>query len=63
MFNAMMSSGMSSQVSSGGPSGVTSIAASADMDAEGPVSSGFCSLLEGGFPGGGAVDIMRDCIH
>lgn len=58
VLSAMMSSGMSSHVSSGGASRLTSMAPSADVGAEEPVSPGFFSLLEGGFPGGGAEDIV-----
>lgn len=57
----MMSSGMSSQVSSGGVSGVTSMDAAGSADEEGAAagSSGFFSGLFGGLLGGGAEDIVR----
>jgi len=54
---------MSLKGSSGGASGVTSIAAAPSAGAAGEEASGFFSEFDGGLLGGGAEDIVRDYVE
>ena len=62
VLKAMTSSGMSSQVSSAGASGVVSISPSAGtgIDNDGTSSGCFSGLLGGGLGGGAAEDILNE---